>query len=97
MFKILMLSRITIIFTTLVNNTDNVHVDDLTYYLFLKNQYIWPIVSLALVSLEMLPKHGNDIRISNLETVITASFSKNMLPRNFVVHLSTNYVEYAFL
>ena len=35
MFKILMLSKITIILTTLVNNTDNVHVNDLVYYLLL--------------------------------------------------------------
>ena len=28
MFKILMLSKITIILTTIVNNTDNVHVND---------------------------------------------------------------------
>ena len=35
MFKILMLSKITIILTTLVNNTDNAHVNDLVYYLLL--------------------------------------------------------------
>ena len=29
MFKILMLSKVTIILTTFVNNTDNVHVNDL--------------------------------------------------------------------
>ena len=31
MFKILTLSKITIILTTFVNNTDNVHVNDLAY------------------------------------------------------------------
>ena len=45
MFKVLMLSKITIILTTFVNSTDNVHVDDLAYYFFsffLKRQYILP-------------------------------------------------------
>ena len=32
MFEIPMLSKITIILTIFVNNTDNVHVNDLTYY-----------------------------------------------------------------
>ena len=36
MFKILMLSKITISLTTFVNNTDNVHVSDLAYYFFYK-------------------------------------------------------------
>ena len=36
MFKILMLSKITICLTTFVNNTDNVHVNDLAYYFFYK-------------------------------------------------------------
>ena len=34
MFKILVLSKITIILTTSVNNTDNVHINDLVYYFF---------------------------------------------------------------
>ena len=37
---ILMLSKITIIWTTLVKNTDNAHVNDLAYYFFWKgNKY----------------------------------------------------------
>ena len=32
MFKILTLSKITIILTTFVNSTDNVHVNDMAYY-----------------------------------------------------------------
>ena len=32
MLKIRMLSKITIVLTTFVNNTDNVHVNDLVYY-----------------------------------------------------------------
>ena len=35
MLKILMFSKIAIILTIFVNNTDNVHVNDLTYYFFL--------------------------------------------------------------
>ena len=40
-----MLSKITIILTTFVNNNDNVHVNNMAYYLFiylfiLKRQYI---------------------------------------------------------
>ena len=51
------------------------------------------MASLVLVLLEMLPKYGNDIQISNLETVITAGLSKNKLLRNFDIHLSTNFFE----
>ena len=40
MFKILMLSKVTIILTTFVNNNNNVHVSDLAYYLFFKIQYV---------------------------------------------------------
>ena len=36
MLKTLMLSKITIIWTTLVKNTDNAHVNDLAYYFFWK-------------------------------------------------------------
>ena len=36
MFKIHMLSKKTSIFTTFVNNIDNVHVNDLAYYFFFK-------------------------------------------------------------
>ena len=32
MLKSRMLSKITIVLTTFVNNTDNVHVNDLVYY-----------------------------------------------------------------
>ena len=42
MFKILMLSKITMVLTTFVNNTDNVHVNYLGYDLFLKRHYIQP-------------------------------------------------------
>ena len=41
MFKILTLSKITIILRTFVNNTDNVHVNDLAYYFFLKKGNIY--------------------------------------------------------
>ena len=34
MFKILMLSKINILLTSFVNNTDNVFVNDLAYYFF---------------------------------------------------------------
>ena len=34
MFKILTLSKITIILNTFVNNADNVHINDLAYYFF---------------------------------------------------------------
>ena len=47
--------------------------------------------------LEMLPKYGNIIRISNIGTVGTAGLSTNMLSRNFNIHLATNFGEYAFL
>ena len=42
MFKILMLSKITIILTTSVNNTNNAHANDLAnnFFFFLKKQYI---------------------------------------------------------
>ena len=40
MFKILMVSKITIVLTTFVNNTNNVHVNDLTYYFFEKAIYM---------------------------------------------------------
>ena len=36
MFKILMLSKINIILTTFMKNTDNVRVSDLAYYFFLE-------------------------------------------------------------
>ena len=36
MFKILMFSKIAIILTIFVDNTDNVHVNDLAYYFFFK-------------------------------------------------------------
>ena len=41
MFKILVLSKITIILTTSVNNTDNVYINDLVYYFFKKNDNIY--------------------------------------------------------
>ena len=40
-FKIFMFSKITIILTTFVNNTANIHVNDLFHY-FLTRQYIRP-------------------------------------------------------
>ena len=41
MFKILMLSKITIILTSFVNNIDNVRVNDLAYYFFFKKSKIY--------------------------------------------------------
>ena len=41
MFKILMLSKINILLTSFVNNTDNVFVNDLAYYFFFKKGNIY--------------------------------------------------------
>ena len=41
MFEIPMLSKITIILTIFVNNTDNVHVNDLAYYFCKKAIYMF--------------------------------------------------------